>query len=132
MIHGMNCNACRLQYAAANRSDRVPCDLDPNDCAFTPSPGDTGPDGCGLLPENEEALELHHRMRVLGPAALELSKLEFEDEDESEIFVDKLMLLAARQGEIEQAVGRRSSEKQEIKDHDKLKRRRNVPERGKQ
>jgi len=127
----MNCHDCRLQYKEANRPDRVPCDLNPNDCAFTPSPGDTGPDGCGLLPENEEALEMYHRIKVMGPVALELSKLEFEDEDESELFVDKLMLLTSRSGEVERSVARRSEEKSAIKDHDKLKRRRKAPERVK-
>lgn len=102
----------------------VPCDLDPDDCAFTPSPGDTGPEGCGLHPCNELALEVHHRIQSLGAdAAFNLTQLEFENEDEAELFAEKLMLLATRVPQVTNAIQKRREEHEQIKSEKTLKRR---------
>lgn len=57
------------------------------------SPGDTSENGCGLLPENVEALEFYPKWKTLGPPAFDLLRVEFDDEYESDTFANKLLVI---------------------------------------
>lgn len=57
------------------------------------SPGDTSPEGCGLLPSNKPAWDFYRKWKVLGAPAFELIQLEFDDRSEAELFSDKLVMI---------------------------------------
>lgn len=89
-IHiGVTCTGCRAQYAAAKRND-VPCDV--GECKYSPSPGDTGPNGCGLLPQNEFAVWFYPRWKTFGSQAFEFVDIEMTPYD-AECLMDKLMII---------------------------------------
>lgn len=72
------------------RANDVPCDVDK--CKYDPSPGDLGPDGCGLMAENAFAVWFYNKWKRFGPVAFELVHLEV-NESEAAGLLDKLVLI---------------------------------------
>lgn len=96
---GVTCTECRDQYAAAGRKD-VPCDT--GDCKYSPSPGDTGPKGCGLLPENEFVVWLYPKFKRFGEMSFKLVDIELSG-DEGETLLEKLSMIDDYAPAIQQA-----------------------------
>lgn len=67
----------------------MPCDIDV--CKYTPSPGDTGPGGCGLLPVNDFAVWLFPRWKTFGPKIFEF--VEPLAPEDGALLVEKFMLI---------------------------------------
>lgn len=107
---------CRAQYAQSNRQAEVPCDSGP--CKFKISPGDIGPEGCGLSPENEFAVWFYPRWKLFKDKAFDLITVE---EPDKELFVEKLMLLEQYTPIIEERSQRRA-EKRSIRKNGKSSR----------
>lgn len=61
-------------------------------CKYVPSPGDTGPEGCGLLPENEFPVSFYTKWKAFGPVALQLTHLELTEAD-GDLLLEKLMVI---------------------------------------
>ncbi len=61
-------------------------------CKYTPSPGDTGEKGCGLLPANEFAVWLYPRWKSFGEAAFQMVDLTMTA-PQAENLMEKLMVI---------------------------------------
>lgn len=102
---GITCTQCREQYAAAQRTD-VPCDV--GKCKYTPSPGDTGEKGCGLLPANELAVWLYPRWKAFGDAVFNMVNVEMMPSS-AETLLEKLYIIHQYAPAIQEAQERRSN-----------------------
>ena len=78
----------------------MPCDV--GACKFVPSPGDTGPTGCGLLPENEYAVWFYPKWKGFGALAFDIID-EDACPDSTESLMDKLIVIDQYSGQIAEA-----------------------------
>ena len=96
-MKGLDCNTCRGQYEESGREDDVPCDSENGwaDCPYASwqcgSPGNDGPDGCGLASENVQAVEFYTRWKRFGEKTWDL--VELEDEPALDDLMAKLSII---------------------------------------
>lgn len=91
------------------------------------SPGDTSENGCGLLPENEQALVFFNKWQVLGDAAFDLVQIDLDDDFSKDEFATKLIVLKGAIPEIAKA---QSDRKEAEKAQKEQSTRRKSPRRG--
>jgi len=122
-----------MQYEAANRADRVPCDEGGLEaCPYTKrecgSPGDISENGCGLSAENASVVAFYPKWKTLGDAAFNLLELDFKDEVEADNFANKLMVIEGAAPLLEQALNsNREAEKSKEAIDKNNSQRRNAP-----
>lgn len=120
MLKGVDCISCRSQYADTGREDDVPCDSENGweDCPYTKwqcgSPGNPGPDGCGLAPENVQAVEFYYKWKLLGDKAWDLIQLDFDDECQQDEFAYKLGMLEAYAPRIQKSIQKDQEARKEL------------------
>ena len=89
------------------------------------SPGDESEDGCGLSPDNAEALEIYRRWKTFGSTAFDLLELDLGGAVEKDLLATKLMIIDDHIPLISEAV---SQGKQEA--NPEQSKRRKAPKKG--